>query len=221
MAYEAKIQGVGFVLAILARGEPEVRKRLTAVLRDTGREFTRAYQREHLRGGPTATSVGRRTGNLAKSFDFRIHGTSLSDLGLVLGFGPPAVTAWPVGAEQYVKTHLEGREIRPKRGKFLAVPVGKGLTATGVARFASLRDLSDIEFVPHLFRSGMGYLAIQRPAGAKRGDLVALLLRKVTVPKRLDLEAAWLARGAPVLLKRMNTAMDGAVKGLQQGGARG
>jgi len=221
MALDVKIQGMGFVLAVLARGEAEVRKRLTGALRDTGREFTKDYQKNHLKGGGP-DSLARRSGNLARAFNFRVQGNRLPDLGMVLGFGPPAVAGWPGGSERYARTHLEGRTITPKRGKFLAVPVDQGLTSSGIPRFASLRDVPDIDFVPHLFKSGMGYLAIQRQTTAKGGfrpgKLMALLLKKVTIPKRLDLEATWLARGAPVLLRRMGDAMDGAVEGMTGGG---
>lgn len=216
MAYEARIQGVGFVLAMLARGETEVRKRLTVALRDTGREFTARFQKRHLRGNTGPSRVGRRTGNLAKAFNFRVQGKSLSDLSLIIGFGPPVVSAWPGGAERYAGSHLEGATIRPKRGKFLAIPVADGLTARGVPRFASLRDVPDVDFVPHLFKSGMGFLAIQDTGGGQ-GNLMALLLRRVTIPKRLYLHESFDAIGRPMLFRRMDKALDGAAKSLEKG----
>lgn len=233
--FKITVHGEKLVQRILSRGEPEVRKSLLRALTDGGRDFTGKYQREHLRspsGEPTATSVARRTGNLAKSFDFRVKGKRLNDLSLVLGFGPPAVDSWVGGAEKYAKTHLEGRTIRPRRGKYLAIPLDK--TKAGVARRKSPRDLPGRALFLKK-RSGLTSssrrnrgLPNDRPVFVPRrsgkpgwvilfgGRARFVLVREVTVRKRLDLEKSFKKDGEPSLLRRLEAATDGAIRGLER-----
>lgn len=84
-------------------------------------------------------ALKRRTGNLAKEL------TSWPVSGEVVMVGIPENStvdhyAWLLGDQ---REHV----IRAKKGKFLAIPIGEGLTKAGVARFKSPREVSDGFFV--------------------------------------------------------------------------
>jgi len=70
----------------------------------------------------------------------------------------------------------EQKTIRPKRAKFLAIPIAEGLTAAGVARFASPRDVPDGFF----FTGKSGELFFGRKRG-KRGKVRTLFVLKKAV----------------------------------------
>lgn len=51
------------------------------------------------------------------------------------------------GPVPYAGVQEFGGTIRPRRGKYLAIPVGPALTRAGVARYVSPRDVPDLRFV--------------------------------------------------------------------------
>lgn len=78
-----------------------------------------------------------------------------------------------------------GGVIRPKHGKYLAIPVGKALTPAGVPRYHSPRQVPNLVFR----RSGGGNLVagLERRSrgGRKTFDILFWLVRSVTIrPKR-------------------------------------
>lgn len=89
---------------------------------------------EHLSG----QSLKRRTGHLARALD----GWREAPLEAVVGVREASAVdsyKWLLGDEQ--------KTITPKNSQFLAIPIGEGLTAAGVARFDSPRDVEDGFFV--------------------------------------------------------------------------
>ena len=89
---------------------------------------------EHL----TGQDLKRRSGNLARSID----GWKESQTGGVVGVRDGSAVskyAWLLSDDQHV--------ITPKKGKYLTIPIGEGLTPSGVPRYKSPRDVEDGFFV--------------------------------------------------------------------------
>jgi len=100
-----------------------------------------------------------RTGNLRRAVDAWLT----KPLEAVIGVRPNSAVAkyaWLLGDED--------RTITPKRGKFLAIPIGENLTGAGVARFTSPRQVPDGFFVRTGGRLLFGYKK------GKRGKFRAL-----------------------------------------------
>ena len=106
-------------------------------------------------------ALKRRTGQLARAIDGWMEGP----LEGVVGVKPNSAVEkykWLLGDEQ--------KTILPKRGKFLAIPIGENLTGAGIARFSSPRQVPDGFFV----RTG-GKLLFGTKRG-KRGKFRALFV---------------------------------------------
>ncbi|MEA3367986.1 MAG: hypothetical protein U9R68_07720 [Planctomycetota bacterium] len=108
-----------------------------------------------------------RTGNLRRAVD----GWMASDLDGVVG----------VPADRPVQDYMyllgdETKTIRPKRAKFLAIPIGENLTSAGVPRFDSPRDVPDGFF----FRSKAGQLLF----GHRKGKTSRARVRPLFVLKK-------------------------------------
>lgn len=107
-------------------------------------------------------SLKRRTGALSRAVD----GWLLKPLEAVVGVRENAAVAkyaWLLTDEE--------KTITPKRAKFLAIPIGEGLTKAGVARYASPRDVPKGFFV----KSKTGHLLFGYKRG-KRGKFRALFV---------------------------------------------
>lgn len=86
----------------------------------------------------TGQSLKRRTGNLARAVD----GWLDSDTDGVVGVGEGTAVdkyAWLLGDEE--------KTITPKNAKFLTIPIGEGLTPSGVARYKSPREVDGGFFI--------------------------------------------------------------------------
>ena len=85
--------------------------------------------------------------------------------------------------------YLPGGAITPKRGKFLAIPMGPALTPAGVPRFRSPRDVPGLRF--QLVRGGaMGRLVRDVGGRNSRAETWFLLVRRVVLrPRRYLLRA--------------------------------
>jgi hypothetical protein len=93
-------------------------------------------------------ALKRRTGRLAAAVD----GWMEDDFEGVVGVRENSMVskyAWLLGDEQ--------KTIVPKRAKFLAIPIGEGLTPAGVARFSSPRQVPGGFFVKNKGRLLFGY----------------------------------------------------------------
>lgn len=83
-------------------------------------------------------SLKRRTGNLARAVDGWLEGPTEGVVGI------------PEGTAVDKYAYLLGDEdktITPKNGKFLTIPIGEGLTPSGVARYKSPREVEGGFFV--------------------------------------------------------------------------
>lgn len=155
----------------------DVQRRLPALLLQGATEA--ALEGERLAKLNTTTLLRVRTGRLRNT----VSGTAEVN-------GDEAVITLSAGGRgqrgpvPYGRIQEEGGTIKPVNGRFLAIPVGHALTAAGVARYPSPRDVPGLRFVP--IRGGaMGRLV--RDVGGRRArtDLYFLLVRSVTIrPKR-------------------------------------
>ena len=98
----------------------------------------------------------------------RLRGTASSSV--TRAFGSVALTVTVGRANDaslsYARIQEDGGTITPKRGRFLAIPVGPALTAAGVARYSSPRDVPGLRFQP-IHGGAMGRLV--KDTGGKRG----------------------------------------------------
>lgn len=123
-----------------------------------------------------ATTAPRvRAGTLRRAIRGRVElqGTVLVALTLSAGEDSPAAA--------YASVQEKGATIRPRRGRFLAIPLGPALTASGVAKVKSPREVADLRFQP-LRGGAMGMLVKDHKGRRARSELWFLLVRSVTVP---------------------------------------
>lgn len=146
-------------LEVLARTLPDqLRRTLTAAALDA--------EAEAKQNATTVLNV--RTGRLRAS----IAGTVEQDGGgfsIVLRAGTP-----DGGRVPYARIHEEGGTIRPKRGRFLKIPVGPALTGAGVSRLPPGRS-GGFRFVP----TPRGGVLVGRD-----GQVWFVLKQQVTIPAR-------------------------------------
>ena len=138
----------------------------------------------------------RRTGGLAKSFFFRVHGRTLADMEARLA-----------STSHYSRVHEfggpDGGFVRAKPGRALAIPIegGPALTAAGRPRYASGRGISLRQTLPSnthnfwiykslrgkVFLMGAKRTAAGRPARGKltRAQPWYLLVKRVRIRPRL------------------------------------
>jgi hypothetical protein len=96
----------------------------------------------------TGQALKRRSGNLARAVD----SWPVTDTDVVVGVRPDAAVGrykWLLGDEQ--------KTIVPKRSKYLAIPIGEALTASGVPKYSSPRDVQDGFFIKSKGRLLFGY----------------------------------------------------------------
>lgn len=234
-----------FLRTIAVLGPKRVTAEIRAGMRDVGREFVQKFAARRLRGRTGRDRVAVRTGALRRSFGFAVRGQRLSQLRLDAGFGPPA-HPWSGGADRYARVHVgepgdPPTTITPKRGKFLAIPVGAGLTRAGVARFRSPRDLPGravfIRRAPGKAPGETGaagakkttlqQLSQSRPVFLPRragpgwvilfgGRIVFVLVRRVRIRKRIRLKGAAEA-ATPRMKKTLQKRLDEAARSLRRG----
>jgi hypothetical protein len=128
----------------------------------------------------------------------------------------------------YARIQELGGTVRPKKGKFLAIPVGPALTGAGVAKFASARDAPGLVLVQS---RGGNFLLVKAetergPAGtsaktgratrgkltSKAGEVWYVLRTSVTIPPHPYLGNALAAarlKLAPMLRASFRTAALG------------
>jgi len=208
---EFRVDFSQFVRRIVNGTAPAMLKILGRTLVNIARDFEKRIRLGRLRGGTTHDRLGVRTGALSQSFGVRALGIGTPDAAVYVGFGPPA-HAWAGAAKKYAPVHegLVPMPIRPKVGKFLAIPVADNLTGAGVARIKSPRDLAEPDFVPHIFSSGLGYLVFE----GRR--LMFLLLRYVHIRPRLNFANEW-ALYLPTAQDRMGLAMTSGIAQANRG----
>lgn len=103
------------------------------------------------------------------------------------------------------------RTVRPKKPDgFLAIPMGPALTASGVAKFASPRQVPDLRFIP--IRGGSQAMLVKRTGRGKNASWVPWfhLVRSVTIPARPYLQPA-MREASRDLNARMGTVIHRAL----------
>lgn len=139
--------------------------------------------------GTTPNTMARRSGNTMRAVadSVRVQGSKLSDVQGMIG-GPV-----------YLRIHEYGGTIRPKRAKYLAIPLPEALDSRGVPKRRGPRDWKNT-FVA---KSKKGNLLIFQKRGK---DIVPLyaLKSEVRIPARLGMKKT-LEAGLPYFVDR---AMD-------------
>ena len=115
------------------------------------------------------TRLNVRTGRLRASIQGTVEQDGGGSFSIVLRAGTP-----DGGRVPYARIHEEGGTIRPKRGRFLKIPVGPALTGAGVSRLPPGRS-GDLRFVP----TPKGGVLVGRD-----GQVWFVLKRQVTIPAR-------------------------------------
>lgn len=106
---------------------------------------------------------------------------------------------------RYARPHEEGAIIRPKRGKFLAIPMPAALTGAGVAR-GGPRDFPNLRFQPG--RDGSTAWLVQESGRGKtsRSVLMFKLVRRVEIKGK-----HYLRDGMQAALGRLPAPMQAAL----------
>lgn len=147
-------------LEVLARTLPDqLRRTLTASALDAEAE---AKQN-------ATTRLNVRTGRLRASIQGTVEQDGGGSFSIVLRAGTP-----DGGRVPYARIHEEGGTIRPKRGRFLKIPVGPALTGAGVSRLPPGRS-GGFRFVP----TPRGGVLVGRD-----GQVWFVLKQQVTIPAR-------------------------------------
>lgn len=144
--------------------------------------------------------VQDRTNRLADSFGYRVLSKGSNDHKLrrrleVYSAGIP-----------YARVQEYGATIRPRRKKWLTIPLPDAKTAKGVTR-GPARSFEDTFFR----RSRKGNLLLsQRVASGEIRNLF-VLKKRVRVPGRLGFRKVWTDQAEPFLLKRVRYAIHRAL----------
>ena len=149
-------------------------------------------------GGTTDRTLSRRSGGMIASIreSVTVSGDRLADIEGGIGGAP------------YLRTHEHGATIRPKKAKYLAIPLPEALNPDGTPRVASPRQWKNT-FVA---RSRNGNLLIFQKRGRHIVPLY-VLKREVRIRPRLGLGDT-LRAGLPYFVDR---AMDRMARALMQG----
>ena len=130
------------------------------------------------------TRLHHRTGYLARSIT-----------GTVDDAWPAVTVALHAGAGEhgvkYAALQEYGGTVRPKKGKFLAIPVGPALNPAGGARQTSPRDVPGLVFVP-VHGGRMGRLVKAEGKGSRaRLTTWFILVREVTIEGKRYMRDPW------------------------------
>lgn len=139
----------------------------------------------------------RRTGNLAKSMQWRVATTNA---GTAAYIGANVLSGRRIPYANILET---GGTIRPKKSKFLTMPLPAAMTGAGVTKYPSARDY------PNTFvaRSDSGKLMIFQKQGKKRILPLFMLLKKVEIRPHRYLSTT-LAQVKPRIFQIMNATIS-------------
>jgi len=137
-------------------------------------------------GGTSDRTLSRRSGDLIQSIkdSVRVTGTTL------------ATVEGGIGGAFYLRTHEYGATIRPKKAKYLAIPLPEALNANGTPKLASLRPWKNTFVKP----SKAGNLLIFQKRGRHIVPLY-VLKKEVKIRPRLGLGET-LQAGLPYFVDR-------------------
>lgn len=173
VAFRLDAQGL---IKAMRKSEVGIYNESLRALRRSHRRLDREMQRTRLR----APGLNRRTGRLAQSFTGEVAGATIGSLVMRYGTNVP-----------YAKIHEYGGTVRPKKGRYLTIPLKANLTAAGVMK-RGIREFPVVRFIR--LRGGDRLLAL---AGDDPDNLLGLqpmfvLVRQVKIPARLGLRRTWI-----------------------------
>ena len=134
-----------------------------------------------------------RSGFLRRSIAFRVEGDAAAPELIVSAGGGRGNR----GELRYAAIQEYGGTVVPKKGQWLAIPVGPALTPAGVARFATARDVPDLRFIR--LPGGGAILAKVKPG--KKGQPSQLTVY-------FDLRRSVTLRGRYYMLQGVKPAFD-------------
>lgn len=169
-------------------------RRIRAAVRDGLQDGTRQAAAHVSKDYLTGQRLKSRTGFLRKSVQAWMESDTLA----MVGVRPNTAVEkykWLLGGDTVT--------IRPKRGRYLAIPIGENLTAAGVARYRSPREVTD-----GFFLRSKGQLLFGRKNG-KRGRFRPLftLVTSVTV-KGTDALADGVLESRDDIVAAINNELD-------------
>lgn len=193
-----------------------------AIKKSLGRQlggFTGDYTQKRLSTHSPGSSVGRRSGTLARALTFETTGDRLDRLRGRVFFDSTHITVGTIGGSPhttYAHVHEYGATIVPKRAKWLTIPIGEALTPAGVAR-GSIRDFPEGFFLD-VREDSLEGLFFVREIG-DRIEFLFALKKKVTIQKSLHFISDWkafkvellkgLSRDMAKFIARWNEGSDG------------
>lgn len=211
---EVTIEDPGILRAIGTLGKSTARK-VSEGLEKGARSFNREYQKTKLRrpasagdANQTSATSGssgrkwlyRRTGSLARALTHRsVRSDDLEKVEVRIG--------WIDQHSAMIATvHERGATIRPRRSKYLTIPLPAALTSAGVPKQASARDW------PNTFVRKA--IIFQKLAGGQIQPLY-VLKKQVRIPPRLEFietaKAFWMTgEGARILEQALAGAIEEA-----------
>lgn len=187
MRFQLVTQGIGSLARYLNGARDRYARKLDRVLALTGERQVAYIKQEFRTGGTTATKTAVRTGRLRNAYGYKHDargGQGVLDIGAIRATDGGSVPRHARVHEGYDASGARVSQfvIRPKRGKFLAIPLSAAKTGAGVSR-GGPRMYSDTFFLP----SAKGGTIMQR-RGAGAVPLFALR-REVIVKPRPSLDA--------------------------------
>jgi hypothetical protein len=201
------------VAANYRRAPRQIATNVVTIFRRIGAAMQRQIVTEKLNG----QLLRARTGNLRRSIYWKIV--------LDAGAGDDAQIVLTIGADKkkavYARALEEGATITPKRGQFLTIPVGRALTAAGVARVSAREFISNpgslgftSSFVNKAKTAIMGVK--KRARGEDLVEPVFALKRSVTLPQRSYLRSTVAERKTWIREQLGAGAMDGFDAALEE-----
>lgn len=124
----------------------------------------------------TSTATRRRTGMLARALG---HKVDVTNTGVTLTFG--YLHGPGEAALAYAPTQEFGATIRPRKAKWLTIPLEAALTPAGVPR-GPARSFTNTFFIP--IKGGRELLLMQRRSGHDAVPLFLLTKGPITIPAR-------------------------------------
>lgn len=170
------------------KGVKEMPKKMYAgmknAFRTVGDSFLQKFQMTRLVGRP---GLKKPTGHLAGSFKRIVFGGDIKSLNMIV-----------FTDSKYARIHEHGGTVKPKRGKYLSIPLDAAKTSTGASRYTSPRDVPGLRFG--------GFSKAGNPLLRLDGVPMYVLVKSVKIPKRLGMFDTW-DKQSPKTVRILNTAV--------------
>lgn len=205
-----EVKGLDRLLKKLGSAAPRVWSFVAKVYAGRLAEAVHYARQRYLAGGTSSDRLANRTGHLRAAFGMKLVGRG-PDLEGHIGYMVAQPLSQGADALIYARIH-EGwpdnrasTTIRPKRGKYLAIPLDAAKTPAGVAK-GRPRDFPDT-FVR---RSRPGSLIIFQMLGNRTIQPLFLLESEIIVPARPALRPT-MARFRPLILDDLRNGLPEAI----------